>query len=98
MNMDARVAGMCKFNALSVAELVWTLYPRMFALHNLKAEEGSIKQDGSVQLPPMIRTSYERLQANGAYLVGKYKEKTCNKYVVHYLIRYWFRFVFMAWQ
>ncbi|KAG1462190.1 hypothetical protein G6F56_005569 [Rhizopus delemar] len=69
MNMDARVAGMCKFNALSVAELVWTLYPRMFALHNLKAEEGSIKQDGSVQLPPMIRTSYERLQANGAYLV-----------------------------
>ncbi|EIE80858.1 hypothetical protein RO3G_05563 [Rhizopus delemar RA 99-880] len=69
MNIDARIAGMSMFNTLSVAELVWTLYPRMFALHNLTAEDGSVNGKGEIKLPSMVRTSYERLETNGAYLV-----------------------------
>lgn len=71
MNIDTRAAGMSLFNSLSVTELVWTLYPRMFALHKLRPEDGVVDMKGQVKLPCMIRTSYERLEADGAYLVGK---------------------------
>lgn len=69
MNIDARAAGMSMFNTLSVAELVWTLYPRMFSLHDLSPESGLPNLKGEVKLPPMIRTSYDRLISGGAYLV-----------------------------
>lgn len=69
MNIDTRAAGMSMFNTLGVAELVWSLYPRMFALHNLSEEAGEPDLKGQVKLPPMIRTSYDRLDAKGAFLV-----------------------------
>lgn len=69
MNIDTRAAGMSMFNTLGVAELVWTLYPRMYSLHDLSPESGSPNLKGEVKLPPMIRTSYERLNSGGAYLV-----------------------------
>jgi protein transport protein SEC24 len=69
MNIDARSAGMSMFNTLSVAELVWTLYPRMFALHDMSPECGVSDLKGQVKLPPMIRTSYDRLSNQGAYFV-----------------------------
>ncbi|CAO3661283.1 unnamed protein product [Rhizopus microsporus] len=69
MNIDTRAAGMSLFNSLSITELVWTLYPRMFALHKLRPEDGVVDMKGQVKLPCMIRTSYERLEADGAYLV-----------------------------
>lgn len=69
MNIDARAAGMSMFNTLGVAELVWTLYPRMFSLHDMSPEAGEADLKGEVKLPPMIRTSYDRLDNQGAYLV-----------------------------
>jgi hypothetical protein len=35
MNTDCRSAGTRLFNGLGVKELVWTLYPRLFALHKM---------------------------------------------------------------
>lgn len=69
MNIDARAAGMSMFNSLSVAELVWTLYPRMFSIHDLSPECGVPNLKGEIKLPTMIRTSYDRLNNQGAYLV-----------------------------
>ncbi|KAI8884924.1 hypothetical protein K501DRAFT_332349 [Backusella circina FSU 941] len=69
MNIDMRSAGMCLFNSLGVAELVWTLYPRMFAVHQLAPEQGVINNKGQITLPPMMRASYDRLDPQGAYIV-----------------------------
>ncbi|KAI9272138.1 hypothetical protein EDC94DRAFT_595571 [Helicostylum pulchrum] len=69
VNVDVRAAGMSKFNTLSVAELVWTLYPRMFPVHDLSPECGVSNLKGETKLPPMVRDSYERLSNEGAYLV-----------------------------
>jgi protein transport protein SEC24 len=71
INIDVRSAGMSLFNSLGVAELVWTLYPRMFAVHELAPECGAINDKGQITLPPMMRASYERLDPQGAYIVGK---------------------------
>lgn len=38
INADVRSAAMCLFNSLGVAEMVLTLYPRLFAVHDLKDE------------------------------------------------------------
>ncbi|KAI9493869.1 hypothetical protein BDB00DRAFT_821063 [Zychaea mexicana] len=69
MNVDTRVVGMKSLNCMSVCELVWTLYPRMFAVHQLTGEDGVANLKGEVKLPPMIRASYERLDSKGAYLL-----------------------------
>lgn len=69
MNIDSRAAGMSMFNTLGVAELVWTLYARMFALHDLSPGCGVSDLKGQVKLPPMIRTSYDRLSNQGAYIL-----------------------------
>jgi protein transport protein SEC24 len=67
MNIDNRVAGMSLFNTMSVAELVWTLYPRMYPLHQIQEVSTNLK--GETKLPAMIRTSYERLDEKGCYLL-----------------------------
>ncbi|KAI8393470.1 Sec23/Sec24 trunk domain-containing protein [Radiomyces spectabilis] len=69
VNTDFRSAGMRLFNSLSVAELVWTLYPRMFAVHTMDNQCGTSNMKGEVLLPPMVRVSYDRLDPKGAYLV-----------------------------
>ncbi|CAO3589565.1 unnamed protein product [Absidia cylindrospora] len=69
MNTDCRSAGTRLFNALGVKELVWALYPRLFALHTMESECGKQGMDGYFKLPPMVRTSFERLEATGAYLL-----------------------------
>ncbi|KAG0193416.1 COPII coat Sec23p-Sfb3p heterodimer component [Apophysomyces sp. BC1034] len=68
INTDVRAAGMKMFNSMSVKELVWTLYPRMFALHAMDDECGT-PDKGEIKLPPMIRASYERLEDTGAYFI-----------------------------
>ncbi|KAI8090117.1 Sec23/Sec24 trunk domain-containing protein [Gilbertella persicaria] len=69
INIDVRVAAMSLFNTLSVEELVWTLYPRMYPLHELSLNENTANLKGEFRLPHMMRTSYERLEAHGCYLV-----------------------------
>ncbi|KAL0073653.1 Sec23/Sec24 trunk domain-containing protein [Phycomyces blakesleeanus] len=69
MNADARSAGMTMFNGMGVKEFVLTLYPRMYALHNLTDQSGTQDLRGDVKLPPMVRCSYERLDSHGAYIL-----------------------------
>ena len=71
MNVDARIAGMKGLNSMGVCEFVFSLYPRMFAVHQLTGEDGVANLKGEVKLPSMVRTSYERLDSKGAYLLGK---------------------------
>ncbi|KAI8334099.1 hypothetical protein EDC96DRAFT_579343 [Choanephora cucurbitarum] len=70
MNIDARAAAMSLFNTMSVEEMVWTLYPRMYPLHPLLSQkETSANLKGEFRLPTMMRASYERLSSDGCYLL-----------------------------
>ncbi|KAI7886500.1 hypothetical protein K492DRAFT_156094 [Lichtheimia hyalospora FSU 10163] len=69
VNSDVRVASMMLLNGLGVYELVSTLYPRMIPVSNMPEDCGVADLKGHVKLPPMIRTSYERLDSKGAYLL-----------------------------
>ncbi|KAI9306085.1 Sec23/Sec24 trunk domain-containing protein [Cunninghamella echinulata] len=69
MNVDCRSAGTRLFNTLSVRELVWTLYPRLYPLHTMDKECGQHGLNGYIKLPSMMRASYDRLDAGGAYLL-----------------------------
>ncbi|KAI8997900.1 hypothetical protein BDB01DRAFT_772851 [Pilobolus umbonatus] len=68
IHADSRVAAMSLFNSMTISETVWTLYPRMYAIHTL-GDYGVPDERGDIQLPPMVRTSYERLDSQGAYLL-----------------------------
>lgn len=57
-------------NSLGVADLVTMLYPRLYCVSDMKDDEGISNLRGEVKLPPMVRTSYERLNPTGAYLLG----------------------------
>ncbi|KAI9470827.1 MAG: hypothetical protein EXX96DRAFT_585864 [Benjaminiella poitrasii] len=63
MNIDVRSAGMNMFNACGVAELVWTLYPRMYSLKYLHSNEDEQKT------AKMVRTSYDRLDPKEGYVL-----------------------------
>ncbi|KAI8073006.1 Sec23/Sec24 trunk domain-containing protein [Gongronella butleri] len=69
MNADARAAGMRLFNGLGVKELAWTLYPRLFPIHSMEKDCGDVGVNGYMKLPAMLRSSYERLDTNGIYLL-----------------------------
>lgn len=58
---------------MGVADLVTTLYPRLYSVSDMKDDEGISNLRGEVKLPPMVRTSYDRLNPTGAYLLGKKK-------------------------
>ena len=70
MNIDARAAAMSLFNTMSIEEMVWTLYPRMYPLHPLLSQKKtSANLKGVFKLPTMMRASYERLSSDGCYLL-----------------------------
>lgn len=70
-NTDVRVSSMKLLNSMGVADLVTTLYPRLYCVSDMKDDEGISNLRGEVKLPPMVRTSYDRLNPTGAYLLGK---------------------------
>lgn len=70
INTDVRVSSMKLLNSLGVADLVTMLYPRLYCVSDMKDDEGISNLRGEVKLPPMVRTSYERLNPTGAYLLG----------------------------
>lgn len=57
--------------AISVASVVELLYPKFFPLHALHPEDATYREDGRFQYPPQLRTSYQRMEAHGAYLVSR---------------------------
>jgi protein transport protein SEC24 len=68
---DARVYTMRLLRSMSISTSIAYLYPQIYVLHDLRPEVGVPDAYGHVQLPDMVRASYERLEPNGIYLLGK---------------------------
>jgi protein transport protein SEC24 len=68
---DVRVAYMRFAQSLGVAQTLTFLYPRMVAVHVLEPHHGFAKEDGSgrIELPPLNRCTYSRVEPHGAYLL-----------------------------
>lgn len=52
-----------------VATTVGLLYPRMLPIHNFDDQVGFKGENGRILLPPLMRTSYARMEPHGAYLI-----------------------------
>lgn len=50
-------------------ELSLYLYPRFLPVHNLSPEEGFANDKGHLQVPPMLRASFSRVEDGGVYIV-----------------------------
>ncbi|CAG8555774.1 1225_t:CDS:10 [Paraglomus occultum] len=67
---DARVHSMRTIKGMGVSECAVLLYPQMLSIHNMPEEAGCPDENGKIiKLPPLIRVSYDRLEAGGAYLL-----------------------------
>jgi len=70
---DRRVFMMRYLKGLSVQSTMVLLYPRLLALHNIGPEVGSVNNEhGFINMPPLVRPSYERLEDHGLYLIGNH--------------------------
>ncbi|KAH8926212.1 hypothetical protein BT69DRAFT_1311849 [Atractiella rhizophila] len=66
---DVRTYHMRLIKSMSVSAIMSFVYPRMISLHALGDEVGNPTPQGGVVLPPMLRTSYTRMETQGAYLI-----------------------------
>ncbi|BGP15597.1 hypothetical protein JCM10213_004114 [Rhodosporidiobolus nylandii] len=66
---DVRTWAMRQLKSLGVPATVRVLYPRMLAVHLFTDEVGFPDERGQLVLPPLMRTSYSRMEPHGAYLV-----------------------------
>lgn len=76
---DVRTFYMRALRGLGTGATMALLYPRMVSLHNMSEEDGFpvqiTQEDGStsvgsrIKTPPLMRPSYLRMEAHGAYLV-----------------------------
>lgn len=73
---DVRTWHMRLIKSAGVAATVGLLYPRMMPIHMLSDDVGFPDERGRLRLPPLIRTSYARMEPHGAYLIGE-----CNSRV-----------------
>jgi protein transport protein SEC24 len=56
---------------MSVPQSVAFFYPKMISIHEFPAEVGTTLLNGRIKLPSMIRSSIDRLNPAGIYIVGK---------------------------
>jgi len=66
---DVRTWHMRLLKSAGVAATVGLLYPRMLPVHNLPDDVGFPDERGRIRLPPLLRTSYARMEPHGAYLI-----------------------------
>ena len=66
---DVRTWAMRQLKSAGVPATVRMLYPRMLAVHQFADEVGFPDERGQLILPPLMRTSYSRMEPHGAYLV-----------------------------
>lgn len=73
---DVRTFYMRQLRALGTGATMALLYPRMIALHTMADEDGFPIQlpdgggvGGRIKTPPLMRPSYLRMEAHGAYLI-----------------------------
>lgn len=60
---------MRQLKATGTPATVRMLYPRMMAVHLFPEDVGFPDERGQLVLPPLMRTSYSRMEPHGAYLV-----------------------------
>ncbi|KAJ1916748.1 COPII coat Sec23p-Sfb3p heterodimer component [Mycoemilia scoparia] len=72
-NIDLRVHHMHLLNRISVDQSVTYFYPRIAPVHNLEPGAGEKNQRGQVNLPPLVRASYSRLDPSGIYILEAQK-------------------------
>ncbi|GAA5991303.1 hypothetical protein JCM11641_002817 [Rhodosporidiobolus odoratus] len=66
---DVRTWAMRQLKSSGVSSTVRVLYPRMLAVHLFEEDVGFPDERGQLVLPPLMRTSYSRMEPHGAYLV-----------------------------
>ena len=71
MASDVRTWHMRLIKSAGVAATVGLLYPRMLPIHMFSDDIGFPDERGRLKLPPLIRTSYARMEPHGAYLIGE---------------------------
>lgn len=67
---DRRVHEMRMIRGMGCLEMSLYLYPRMFALHNLQADEGfADPATGHLKMPPAVRNTFSKIEPGGVYLM-----------------------------
>lgn len=66
---DRRVHDAKMIKAMGCGELSVYLYPRIIAIHSLADSDGFPNERGFLQMPPMVRASFSRVEEGGAYIV-----------------------------
>ncbi|KAK4048375.1 COPII coat Sec23p-Sfb3p heterodimer component [Microbotryomycetes sp. JL221] len=66
---DVRMWHTRLIKSASVSNIVGLLYPRMLPIHMLSDESGFPDERGRLRMPPLIRTSYARMEPHGCYLI-----------------------------
>ena len=67
---DMRSAALCLLSTLPLPLLIQYIYPKMFSLHDMPDEAGTVnEQTGEIILPPPVNLSSERLVPYGLYLI-----------------------------
>lgn len=57
-------------NSLTTPRTLWSLYPWMFALHDLESTVGiPDPHTGWIPLPPYVRASHQYMESHGIYLI-----------------------------
>ncbi|KAK9760738.1 COPII coat Sec23p-Sfb3p heterodimer component [Basidiobolus ranarum] len=69
VSVDSRVACMRLLKSIGVSQSIAFFYPRLFPVHTLTEDVACEDENGVFKYPPMIRDSYTRLEAHGAYLL-----------------------------
>lgn len=69
LNIDTRVHQMKLTKSLGILDQMVLLYPRLIPISHLAPEHGQPDASGNIQLPSSMRSSYERLLRDHAYLL-----------------------------
>ncbi|EDV21562.1 uncharacterized protein TRIADDRAFT_29956, partial [Trichoplax adhaerens] len=68
-SLDARTFALHQFNTLPVKTALLTIYPALYALHDLDKNEPIRTASGIVPNPPQLPLSWEKIYKNGIYLL-----------------------------
>lgn len=66
---DERATMLMMFESLPVESAVYAVYPRLYALHNMPKECGTVGSHGEVVLPEQMPPTAERLTEDGVFLL-----------------------------
>lgn len=66
---DRRVHDSRMIRSMGCGDLSVYLYPRIIAIHNLSDQDGFPNEKGYLQMPPMVRASFSKVEEGGVYIV-----------------------------